>query len=456
MTAAPCRELTLLDCTCLIVGIIVGTGIYQATPDIVRGTGGNAGLLGLWLLGGVVSLCGALSYAELAATYPQQGGDYIYLTRAYGPWAGFLFGWIQTVIVRPGDITVMAFAFASYAQSVYDPFAGGSFAFTRQVYASGAVLVFTGLNIAGLAQGKWTQNGLTLIKVAGLCLIISLAFLSSPAAAAVQPVSPLPASLALILVLFTFGGWNEMVYVAAEVINPRQNIVRALLLGTAAVTALYLLINGAFLHALGHAGVGASQAVAADAVRSTLGRFAPGLVSALICLSALGAVNGLILTGARISYAVGQDHWIFKLLGSWNPNRGTPVRALVFQAAMALLLILALGGFVETILYTAAPVYLFYCATTLSLLVLRFRDSRSNWPYRVWGYPVTPLLFAATSLFLAYSAVVYKPRIALVALGLLATGLPIYWISQKTAHASNGRIGSPSRGLPSPNDPCRK
>jgi len=444
MSAAPRRELTLLDCTCLIVGIIVGTGIYQAAPDIARGTSGNTGLLALWLLGGFLSLCGALSYAELATAYPQQGGDYVYLTRAYGPWAGFLFGWIQTVIVRPGDIAVMAFAFATYAQAVYDPFTGGAFVLTRQVYAAAAVVVFTGLNIAGVAEGKWAQNALTFVKVGGLCLIISLGFLSGPAQVAIEPVSPLPASLALILVLFTFGGWNEMVYVAAEVINPRRNIVRALLLGTGAVTVLYVLINGSFLHALGHSGVSASRAVAADAVHSSLGLLAPMLVSALICFSALGAVNGLILTGARISYAVGQDHRLFNILGSWNARRGTPVRALVFQAGMALLLIAVLGGFVETILYTAAPVYVFYCATTLSVMILRRRDRDSDRPYRVWGYPVTPLLFSGTCVFLAYSAVLYKPRIALVALGLLLAGLPVYWLSRRIVRGRGAQTEQPS------------
>lgn len=427
----PRRQLNLFDSTCLIVGIIIGAGIYQVAPDVAKTVSSTPALLGIWVLGGLLSLAGALSYAELATTYPQAGGDYVYLTRAYGPWAGFLFGWIQTVIVRPGDIVVMAFAFATYARSVYDPFGGASPVLLQQLYAGAAVFVLTLLNIIGVSQGKWTQNVLTVAKTVGLVAIVLTAFLSSSRVTLPTPATSLPLSLGLILVLFTFGGWNEMVYVAAEVTNPSKNIVRALLLGTGAVTVLYLLINGAFLHVLGYGGLAASKAVAAEAVAGVFGKAAPGLIAGLVCISALGAVNGLIFTGARISYAIGRDHRLFGWVGLWHGERGTPVRALILQGAIALLLVVALGGFVETLLYTAAPVYLFYSATSISLLVLRFKEPQTTRAYRVWGYPLTPLLFTAVCLHLAWSAVVYKPTIALVALGLLVAGLPAYFVSRQ-------------------------
>lgn len=436
MEVTPRRELTLLDSTCLIVGIIIGAGIYRVAPDVAKSTSSLWLLLALWLLGGVLSLAGALSYAELATAYPQQGGDYVYLTRAYGPWAGFLFGWIQTVIVRPGDIAVMAFAFATYARSLFDPLGPSASVVTQQAYAAAAVIVLTALNIAGVPQGKWTQNLLTITKVLGLLLLVGAAFLGSgaqPETAVPDPVLPL--SLGLILVLFTFGGWNEMAYVAAEVRDPNRNIVRALLLGTGAVTGIYLLVNGSFLHALGYGGVAASNAVASEAVRGQFGQAAPGLIAALVCISALGAVNGLIFAGARISYAVGRDHALFRILGRWDPGRGTPVRALVLQGALSLLLVLLLGGFIESILYTAAPVYLFYTATTLAVLVLRRREPNTTRPFRVWGYPLTPLIFCAVCIYLAYSAVIYKPKIALAALALLLAGFPAYVWSRKRSPA---------------------
>jgi len=429
VNAAPRKELTLLDSVCLIVGIIVGVGIYQMAPDIAKGSSGGVGLLVLWLVGGLLSLCGALGYAELATAYPQEGGDYAYLTRAYGRWAGFLFGWIQLAIVRPGDIAVTAFAFATYARAVYDPLEGGPFPHGQRVYACLAVILLTAVNVAGVRQGKWTQNLLTIAKVLGLAAIVGVAAFAPQGTAAPRIAERLPISLALLFVLFTFGGWNEMAYVAAEVVNPGRNIVRALVLGTASVTALYLLVNSAFLYALGYEGLAASKAVATDTMAVVFPATAPAIISALICVSALGATNGLIFTGARISYAMGADHAIFHKLGRWNAKTGTPVHALLLQGAISIALIVLLGSFLNAILYTAAPVYLFYLATTAAVVVLRRRDALTPRPYRMWGYPITTAIFGLTCAFLAYSAVRYKPLVALTALGILLAGVPLYAIS---------------------------
>jgi basic amino acid/polyamine antiporter, APA family len=417
----PKPELTLFDSTCLIVGIIIGAGIYQMAPDIAKGVGGPWGVLGIWALGGALSLCGALSYAELATAYPEEGGDYVYLSRAYGSWAGFLFGWAQLAIVRPGDIAVMAFAFATYARAIYDPFDHAGEA--RIVYAIAATTILT---LLGVRQGKWTQNLLTTVKALGLLLIVGTALMARPVPAPPESSSPLPFTLALIFVLFTYGGWNEMAYVAGEVRNPRRNIVRALFLGTAAVTLLYLLVNAAFLHVLGFEGLRASNAVATDTVATVWPEAAGVLISALICLSALGAVNGLVFTGARISYAVGRDHRLFGALGRWHPRLGTPAVALIAQGLIAVLLIVALGSFFDAVIYTAATVYTFYLASTVAVIVLRYKDPHRERPYRVLGYPLTPLVFAGVCGFLIYSAVTYKPLIALSACGLLALGWPLW------------------------------
>ena len=298
---APRRSLTLFDSTALIVGIIIGVGVYQNAPLIARGAQGCWGLAGLWILGGVLSLCGALGYAELASAYPRQGGDYVYLSRAYGPWAGFLFGWMQLAVVRPGDIAVMAFAFATYARTLYDPFAGAEPALTLRLYAAGSVALLTAVNVAGVAAGKWTQNGLMAVKIAGIVAIAAVALGSPQGSAAAGAVEPFPWSVALILVLFAYGGWNEMAYVAAEVRDSDRNIVRALALGTVAVLALYLALNGAFVYGLGYAGLAASSAVAAEVVAAAFPGAAGRLVAALVCISALGAVNGLIFTGGSRS-----------------------------------------------------------------------------------------------------------------------------------------------------------
>ncbi len=439
--ARPRRQLSLLDSTSLIVGIIIGAGIYQVAPDVARGVGGAWGVMAIWAAGGLLSLCGALGYAELASAWPREGGDYVYLTRAYGRGAGFLFGWLQTVVVRPGDIAVMAFAFATYARVLWDPLAGG--ARMQRIYAAAAVLALTGVNLLGTRPGKWTQNLLTAVKVLGLLAIVGVAALApgaagqagagaaGSAAAVPELPPPLPLSLALILVLFTYGGWNEMAYVAAEVRDPSRNISRALVLGTVAVAAIYLLANGAFLHVLGYAGLTGSGAVATDTVAAVLPVLAGRLVAALICISALGAVSGLVFAGARISYAVGADHRAFAWLGRWSPHGGTPARALLLQAAIALTLIVTLGSFVDTLLYTAAAVYLFYLATSLAVVVLRWKEPGRPRPYRVTAYPLPTLLFAAVCVFLIQAAVSYRPLTAAVAGALLLLGWPVYRLSSR-------------------------
>ena len=440
VTATPSKQLTLVDSVCLVVGIMVGVGIYQTAPEVARGAGSWWGVLLIWTAGGLLSLCGALGYAELASAYPGQGGDYLYLSRAYGRWAGFLFGWMQLAVTRPGDIAVMAFAFATYARAVYDPFADTAFPYGQRIYAAAAVIALTTINAAGVREGKWTQNLLTTVKALALLGVVAVGFLApGRPATPVESVAALPASLALILVLFTYGGWNEMAYVAAEVKEAKRNIVRALVLSTLAVTLLYLLVNAAFLHALGYAGVALSGRVAADAVGGALPAAGANLTSALVCISALGACNGLVFTGARISYAVGAEHRAFAWFGSWNQRTGTPLRALLVQGLLALGLIIALGSFVETILYSTPAIYTFYLATSLAVIVLRRKEPQVQRPYRVTGYPLPNLLFAAVCGFLIYSAVRFavevldRPWIAWLPFAISLLGLPLYFWGRKNS-----------------------
>lgn len=456
MAKAPKRELSLFDSTCLIVGIIIGAGIYKTAPDVAKGAVCWWGVLTIWVVGGLLSLCGALGYAELASAYPREGGDYVYLSRAYGRWAGFLFGWMQLAVVRPCDVAAMAFAFATYARMLYDPLRNvvvpydklpfvhaspeAAVPCTELLYAGLAVVVLTAINVIGVREGKWTQNVLTTVKALGLLAIVGVALLGPTTPPSTAEVGGFPLSVALILVLFTFGGWNEMAYVAAEVKNPTRNIVRALVLGTVAVTLLYLLVNGAFLWSLGYEGTATSQAVATDTVSTLFPRMGGRAISALVCISALGAINGLIFTGARISYAVGAEHRAFRALGQWHPRTGTPVHALVVQGIIAICLIVALGSFVDTIIYAAPAVYAFYMATTLSVIVLRFREPGVDRPFRVPGYPLVPLVFCGVCGLLIYKSVQYavtpvpfglgKPWIVAVPFVVLSLGLPIYCVSR--------------------------
>ena len=436
MDATPKRALSLFDSTCIIVGIIIGAGIYRTAPDVAKGAYDWWGVLALWVVGGLLSLCGALGYAELATAYPREGGDYVYLSRAYGRWAGFLFAWAQLTIIRPADIAVMAFAFAQYARAIYDPLGYPNVRYIEAIYATAGVALLTAINIASVSQGKWTQNLLTTVKALGL-LAIALVALTAPHHQAAPPESfGWPGlRLALIFVLFTYGGWNEMAYVAAEVKNPRNNIIRALILGTASVMVLYLLVNGAFLYTLGYNGLAKSEAVARDAVSTVLPNVGANLICALVCISALGAVNGLIFTGARISYALGTEHKTFNLLGRWSQRTGTPTYSLLVQGIIAVALIVCLGSFVDTLLYAAVAVYSFYLATSAAVIVLRFKEPHVDRPYRVTAYPIPTLIFCAVCVLLIHSSISYAMadklrRISFIVLaGMVVLGLVVYWLT---------------------------
>lgn len=431
MEGAPKKELSLFDSTCIIVGIIIGAGVYETAPTVAKCLGSEPGVMIIWLAGGFLALTGALCYAELATAYPWQGGDYVYLTRAYGRWAGYMFGWSQLAVVRPGDIALMAFIFARYAQTLYAPFGD-----SRLFYAAAAIVVLTVINILNVKASKWTQNLLTTTKILGL-VAISIAGLTAP-----EP-APAPAppevftwgglQLALILVLFTFGGWNEMAYVAAEIKRPQQNIVRGLVIGTLAVTGLYLLINWAFLSALGLVQMSASPAVAVEMMAKVFPAAAGRVIAVLICISALGAVNGLVFTGARISYALGADHRSFRPLGTWNPRLGTPVWALLVQGGLSLAIALVAGSFIDAILYTAPVVWVFFLATAFSVFVLRHKEPQIPRPYKVPAYPLVPLVFSACCLFMLYNSAAYaltnSPVGLLVLAGVILLGMIVYWLS---------------------------
>ncbi len=433
MGMAPEKELSLFDSICIIVGIVIGAGIYEITPTVASCMGGWGGILGIWLAGGFLALTGALCYAELATAYPHDGGDYVYQSRAYGSCVGYLFGWSQLVIIRPGDIALMAFVFARYAVTLYAPWE-----FMVPLYATLVVVVLTLINILGVKQGKWTQNLLTVIKAVGILAIVAAGFLAPPPKfmpGTASEITPEGFKLALILVLFAFGGWNEMAYVAAEVRHPKRNIVRALVVGTVVVIFIYTLVNGAFLHALGQTAMSSSKAIAVD----TFALVAPGaaskIISIIICISALGAVNGLIFTGSRISYALGAEHRSFHFLGKWSERFGTPAKSLVFQGAISLAILFFAGSFIDAILYTAPIVWLFFLGTGISVFVLRRREPNIDRPYKISAFPLPALVFCAACIFMCYSSFTYalamKPVGLIVVLCVLVSGLIFYRLTEK-------------------------
>jgi amino acid transporter len=421
--------LTLTDAIAIIVGIVIGAGIFE-TPALVAANSGSSFTVVLaWLLGGIVSFIGALCYAELATTYPHVGGNYEYLKRAFGQNIAFLFAWARMTVVQTGSIALLAFVFGDYASQLLPL---GSF--SASIYGVIAIALLTVFNVAGIRQGKRIQNWFTVITILGLMTIIVLGLLlASPSP---QPATPTIASSswgsAMLFVLLSYGGWNEAAYISAEIQHPRRNIARSLLWSIGIITALYLLINIAYLRGLGLSGMAQSSAIAADLMRQALGEPGAVLISVLIAITALGSLNASILTGARTNYAFGQDVSLFRFLGRWRTQAGTPMTGFLVQAAIALLLILmgtlTRNGFEAMVDYTAPVFWFFFLLSGISLFLLRIQDPHRLRPFRVPFYPVTPLLFCAVCGYLLYSSLIYTGLSAIVGVIVVALGIPfLYW-----------------------------
>jgi len=417
----PKRQLTLFDSTCIILGVIIGSSIFEMSPLIATCSGDPWTLAGMWLLGGLIALAGGLCYAELGSAYPKSGGEYVYLSEAYGRPLGISFAWIEYWIIRPGNIGAMAYVFARYADQLIPlPFckidgAEGEIDYTFTVYAAATIIALTTINLLGVRTGKWTQNLLTVVKVFGLLAIVFAGLLAlrqgvAHAPAPEKPLSP-NLSLALIFVMFAYGGWNEMYYVASEVRDPHRNFLRAMVLGITAITGIYLLVNASFIWTLGFHGLAQSDAVATEVVSRVTSDAGGKAISLLICLSALGAINGMVFTGARINHAVGADHRAFAWLGRWNTRYDAPARSLVIQAVVGLLLVVIFGpnkdAFERLVIFTAPFFYVFVLMTGLSLVSLRFSRPQLARPYRVHFFPLPPLIFVAGCGFMLYQSLSY-------------------------------------------------
>ena len=443
--AEPVPALSVRDAVAITVGIVVGAGIFR-TPSLVAANAGSEGAAMLvWLAGGAVSLVGALCYAELTSTYPHAGGDYHYLTRAYGRPLAFLFAWSRISVIQTGSAALLAFVFGDYASQLFrlGPY-------SASIYAALVIVALTGLNILGVRQGTRTQNWLTAVEVLSLITVIvaglALAAADAPTATAATQASAtqeggppsVSLGLALVFVLLTYGGWNEAAYVSAEVGGSRRNVARALLISIAIITALYLLVNWAYLRGLGLAGVASSEAVAADLMRRAAGHRGAQFVSVLVAVSALTSANATIITGARTNYALGRDFRLFRFLGRWREGANTPANALAVQGVIALALVLAgtlaRGGFASMVEYTAPVFWLFFFLTGLALIVLRLREPEIPRPFRVPLYPVTPLLFCAACLYMLQSSLAYTGRGALAGVAVLLAGIPVLLVARRRQH----------------------
>lgn len=433
-TSGPRPVLDLKDAVALVVGIIVGAGIFKLPAPVAANSGDALTMMLAWVLGAVVSLIGALCYAELATAHPNAGGEYHFLERAYGQDVARLFAWARMTVIASGSIAIFAFVFADYATQLLSL---GEY--SSSVYAVLLVVVLTAINLVGLSAGKATQNILTIIECLGLVLVVVAGLLaepSAPSAAAAGAASPQAAfGLAMVFVLLTYGGWNDAAYLSAEIRDGHRNIARSLVLGLAIVSVLYILVSYAYLAGLGMDALSKSPAPAADLLQRVWGGTGAALISVIVAVAAITSANATILTGARTSYALGRDWPLLSLLGKWDGAASVPRNAMLMQAAISLLL-LAFGtytrkGFETMVDYTAPVFWLFFFLTGMSVFIFRRWEPHGARPYRVPFYPLTPLVFCGVCIYMLFSSLAYTGKGALVGVGVLLIGAVLVMISPR-------------------------
>ncbi len=428
----PKQLLSVSDGIVLICGMVIGAGIFKA-PSIVAGnTSSGMEFILAWVFGGVVSLCGALVYAELSSRYPETGGEYAFLSRGMGRGVAFVFAWSRMTVIQTGAIAAVAFVFGDYASEMLR--LGDK---SPAIYAALAVVALTALNVVGTLESKTLQKVMQVLLFAGL-IFIAVAGLAAGAPAKAAAAGPGGSfGLAMIFVLLTYGGWNEAAYLGGEVRDARRNMMRILIGGILTVTVLYLLVNLGYLAALGLGGMKESKAVAADVMRVVVGEKGVVLLALIVCLAALTTMNAAIFTGARTTYAMGQDFPFFRRFGTWREAGSTPANALLLQGAICLVLVAASSvtpdGFTAMVAYTSPVFWTFFLLTAVTLFVFRKRSSEIP-VFGVPLYPVIPLAFIAACLYMLYSSINYV-RFAvefgvpvLAGLAIMAAGIPLYYL----------------------------
>jgi APA family basic amino acid/polyamine antiporter len=430
------RQLTLFDATMINVGTMIASAIFIVPASIAAGLQTSVLTVGVWILGGLVSLLGALCVAELGAAYPRAGGQFVYLREAYGPLWGFLYGWAAALVVNPASIAAIAVGFATYL-GFFVPLSG----FAIQVVAAASILVLTGLNVVGVPPGVLTQNVLTSLKIAALLAIVALG-LTLPggevanltATASDRSLAALagPLGVAMVAVLWAYDGWIEITYVGGEVVAPERNLPRSIVLSTAVVMALYTLANVAYVYVLAPAKMAASPLVASTAAEVVIGPAGAALVAGAILVSTLGANNGIVLTSARIPYAMARDGLFFSWTARVDPRFRTPALALIAQGVLSAALALT-GTYEELITYVVFTSWIFYAMSCGAVLRLRRSAPAVPRPYRAWGYPLTPLLFIAFSLWLVGATILESPQESAIGAGIVIAGIPAYWFWKRRA-----------------------
>ncbi|UCE42855.1 MAG: amino acid permease [Candidatus Aminicenantes bacterium] len=445
------RKLGLFDSTMVMVGIIIGSGIFLTTGIMARSIPSGGLILLAWIVGGLLTLAGALTYAELGAAMPEAGGQYVYLREAYGPMAGFLFGWILFLVYMTGGIAGLALAFAEYTgyfvpslgtdHIILDlnvPLLQSSFHYSLsagQIVGVAVIVLLSIFNFIGVGLGKFIQNVFTVIKIGILVAIIALGFAigkGTPPDLSMNPMGMdfgsimIGFGVSLVAVAWAFDGWNNVNFVAGEIKNPKRNLPLALVVGTLGTTFLYVLVNYVYLYALPIQETVGVVRIAEKATGALFGASTGTMISALVIISVFGALNGSILVGPRVYYAMAKDGLFFRKVAHVHPRFRTPGFSILIQAIWASLLTF-LGTFEQIFTFTMFIGILFWIVATASVFTLRKKRPELPRPYKTWGYPVIPAIFIIASTGILLNTLVEKPVEALAGLLLTALGIPAYY-----------------------------
>ncbi|MFD8858243.1 APC family permease [Streptomyces vinaceus] len=430
VSAVPRKDLTPVDVSIMVVGIVLGIGIFKTPSLVARYAGDETVFVSLWLLGGLITVIGSVCYAELGSARPDAGGEYAFLREAYGSKVALLFAWARCTVIQPGAIAAAAFVMGDYANVVWPLGAPGP-----GIYALASVIVFTLVNHVGTTPGKLVQKAVEVIVVLSMLGIVISAFVArvpEPGAGTPQTTSWGGAGLAMMFILLTYGGWNEAAYLSGELQDARRNMARALVVGVLVVVAVSLAINFAYLHVLGLDGIRNSEAVGAAMMRVVAGDAGATVMSVVIVLSTLTTLNGLIITGARSYYALGRDVGALRSVGTWRRQGSTPANALLLQGAVSAVLVVfgafTRAGFRTMVAYTSPVFWFFMLLVALSLYVFRRRETGGESHYRVPLYPVTPALFALSCLWVLCSSLLDAGRGSIVGVAVLLAGTPLLFL----------------------------
>ncbi|WP_438764541.1 APC family permease [Kushneria sp. TE3] len=437
------RYLGVPDAVAIMMGVVIGVGIFRTPPLVAGHVDSSWAFLGVWLAGGVVMLMGALCYAELASRYPDAGGEYHFLSRALGQRVAILFGWARGTVIQTGGIAAVAFVFGDYASTLFSLGEHGP-----ALYAGLSILVFTLINVIGTHQGRLTQRLFTLVTVALMLGVIVLGLGSMEGHTLSQQSSaPLGDGLsalgmAMVFVLITYGGWNEAAYLSADMRYPRRDMARVLVIGSLLLIVLYTLINLSYLGVLGLEGLRDSDAVASSMMQVILGDSGALAMTVIVIAATLSTLNATLFTGARVYYALGRDLPPLRRLGMWSQRGDNPANALVVQGILSMVLV-ALGdlhrdGFEAMVDYTAPVFWGFLLLVGLSLLILRQREGDGGVrAFRVPLYPVTPVAFCLVCAGLVYASLVNAGPGGVIGVTIVALGIPLlYWRRREATTAT--------------------